>query len=230
MSILKDLFKAIKGGVSEVGESVVDANLVRILEQDIRDDSNAINKAKQSLTQLKGTEIGLKRKIDSLATDIADYEAKTVEALEAGKEELAIQVAEKIADLESEKDMLFTEHTALAKEVVQLNKMIKTRSSNLEKGKRELEKIKTVEQLQKTTASINKNFASTKSSGNRVADSLARAKKKQQEWKDNQKAGDWMEEEESSSDLDKKLSEEGIGGKKTSANDIIERLKNKNKS
>ena len=94
----------------------------------------------------------------------------------------------------------------------------------------ELEKIKTVEQLQKTTASINKNFASTKSSGNRVADSLARAKKKQQEWKDNQKAGDWMEEEESSSDLDKKLSEEGIGGKKTSANDIIERLKNKNKS
>ena len=104
MSILKDLFKAIKGGVSEVGESVVDANLVRILEQDIRDDSNAINKAKQSLTQLKGTEIGLKRKIDSLATDIADYEAKTVEALEAGKEELAIQVAEKIADLESEKD------------------------------------------------------------------------------------------------------------------------------
>jgi phage shock protein A len=144
MSILKDLFKAIKGGVSEVGESVVDANLVRILEQDIRDDSNAINKAKQSLTQLKGTEIGLKRKIDSLATDIADYEAKTVEALEAGKEELAIQVAEKIADLESEKDMLFTEHTALAKEVVQLNKMIKTRSSNLEKGKRELEKIKNV--------------------------------------------------------------------------------------
>ena len=133
------------------------------------------------------------------------------------------RLIEKIADLESEKDMLFTEHTALAKEVVQLNKMIKTRSSNLEKGKRELEKIKTVEQLQKTTASINKNFASTKSSGNRVADSLARAKKKQQEWKDNQKAGDWMEEEESSSDLDKKLSEEGIGGKKTSANDIMHR-------
>jgi phage shock protein A len=230
MSILKDMFQAIKGGVSEVGESIVDENLVRILEQDIREDETAINKAKQSLTTLKGTEITLKRSLDSTVKDIEDYETKAMQALDAGNEDLATEVAEKIAELETDRDDTNTEYQTLKKEVNGLNKLIKNRSKNLEKCKRELEKVKTVEQLQKTTASINKNFASATSSGNRVQASLQRAKAKQEKWKAEQEAGNWMAEEESTTDLDKKLAEAGIGDSKSSKNDVLARLKAKKAS
>ncbi len=227
MSILKDMFQALKGGVSEVGEAVVDGNLVRILEQDIREDSDAINKAKQSLTNLKSTEIQLKRKFVSFETDIEDYETKAMNALDGGKEDLAVEVAERIAELETDRDDTKAEYDQLAEEVNGLNRLIKNRVKNLEKCKRELEKIKTVEQLQKTTACINRNFSSTKSSANRVQKSLERVRKKQQDWKDKQKAGDWMVEEDHSSDLDKKLSTAGIGDIKSSGNDVLARLKAK---
>ncbi|MCZ6804681.1 MAG: PspA/IM30 family protein [Proteobacteria bacterium] len=227
MSILKDMFQALKGGVSEVGEAVVDVNLVRILEQDIREDSDAINKAKHSLTKLKSTEIQLKRKYDSFVKDIEDYEVKAMDALDGGKEDLAVEVAERIAEIEADRDDTKAEFDQLAEEVNGLNRLIKNRVKNLEKCKRELEKIKTIEQLQKTTASINKNFSSTKSSANRVQKSLERVKKKQQDWKDKQKAGDWMAEEENSSDLDKKLSAAGIGDSKSSGSNVLARLKAK---
>jgi len=171
MSILKDMFQALKGGVSEVGEAVVDGNLVRILEQDIREDSDAIIKAKQSLTKLKSTEIQLKRKYVSFVKDIEDYESKAMDALDGGKEDLAVEVAERIAELETDRDDTKAEYDQLAEEVNGLNRLIKNRVKNLEKCKRELEKIKTVEQLQKTTACINRNFASTKSSASMAFDS-----------------------------------------------------------
>lgn len=225
MSILKNLIQAVKGGFSEAGEAIVDSNLIRILEQDIRDDGDAINKAKRSLTNLKSTEINLKRKLDSLAQDISDYESKTMELLDSGNEALAMETAERIAEIETDRNETKTEYDVLAKEVSDLNKLIKNRAKNLEKNKRELEKVKTVGELQKATASINKNFASTNSTGNSVKESLARVKEKQQKWKDRQQAGEWMEDESESSDLDKKLADAGLGNTSSSASSVMERLK-----
>ena len=106
MSILRDMFTAIKGAGSEAGEAIVDANAVRILEQELREADNAIHKAKQNLTKLKGVEIRLKREINSLQTDIDDYEAKAVEALNENKEDIAIKVAERIAELAEDVPLL----------------------------------------------------------------------------------------------------------------------------
>ena len=60
---------AIRGGVSEVGEAVVDANAVRILEQEIREAGEALAKAKTSLTSMKGNEISLNRMVNTLNED-----------------------------------------------------------------------------------------------------------------------------------------------------------------
>lgn len=226
MSILKNLIQVVKGGFSEAGEAIVDSNLLRILEQDIRDDGDAINKAKGSLTNLKSTEINLKRKLNSLSQDIRDYEAKAVALLDSGNEALAMETAERIAEIETDFNETKTEYDVLAKEVSDLNKLIKNRVKNLEKNKRELEKVKTVGELQKVTASINKNFSSTSSTANSVRDSLARVKEKQQKWKDRQQAGEWMADESEASDLDKKLADAGVGeSSKSSASSVMDRLK-----
>jgi len=227
MGILKDMFAALKGAGSEVGEAIIDANAVRILEQEIREAEKAINNARQSLTKLKGSEIRMKREINSLNTDISDYEAKALEALNQGNEELAVKVADRIAEHETDRDEKSAEYEKLSAEVGKINTMIKNRNKVIQKNKRELEKVKTIRELQKTTSSISCNFAATGSSAHRVSKALERVKAKQAKWRDNMEAGDWMVEEENTDDLSKELKEAGIGTSGITGNSVLDRLKEK---
>jgi len=227
MGVLKDIITALRGGANEVGESIVDANAVRILEQEIRDAEVAIANAKGSLTKMKATEIQLKREVGTLNIDIADYEQKAIQALDAGKTDLATEVAEKIAEIESERDDKQTEQRALDAEIQKINTLIRSREKRIQKNKRELDKVKTVKELQRATASISTNVAATGSSDHRVSQALERVKKKQQNWQDQLEAGEWMQGENSSDSLDTKLAEQGIGGSGGGANAVLERLKAK---
>jgi len=227
MSILRNILTAVRGGASEVGEAVVDANAMRILSQEIRDAEEAIGKAKQSLTNLKATEIRLKREVNSLHQDIADYESKALQALDANNEALAGEVANKMAELEAEANEKSAEHKDLSAQVDKINSMIRQREKTIQKNKRELEKIKTVEQLQKATSTMSTNFAATSSKEHRVSAALDRVKKKQSNWEDRMEAGEWMAETEKGDDLDSKLKAAGIGDTSSSGASVLERLKQK---
>ena len=228
MSVLRDLFTALRGGASEVGDAIIDANAVRILEQEIRDAEEAIAKAKQSLTRMKGTEIRLKREIGVLGTDVADYEQKALAALNGGEEGLATEVAERIAELESERNEKSAEQANLDAEINKIHAMIKARERTIQKNKRELDKVRTVRELQRATESVSSNFAATGSSEHRVAKALERVKSKQQNWQDRMQAGEWMAEKESGDELDAKLRAKGIGDSGSpGASDVLARLKAK---
>ena len=225
MNVLKNLFTALRGGANEVGEAIVDANAVRILEQEIRDAEQAIAKAKGSLTKMKATEIQLKREVNSLNVDISDYESKAVQALESGKEALAVEVAEKISELEIDRNDKRSEQQALETEIQKINMLIRSREKRIQKNKRELDKVKTVNELQKATESISANVVATGSSDHRVSQALERVKKKQQNWQDRMEAGEWMQAEEGTNSLDAKLAAEGIGQTSGGASSVLERLK-----
>lgn len=226
MSILRNIMTAIRGGASEAGEAIVESQAVRILEQEIRDAEEAIKKARSSLTTLKASEIKLKREVATLGSDISGYEKKTMTALEQGDEALALEVAERIAELEAEQQDKNSDLSALTTQIHEINSMIRKRSGVIQKNKRELDKVKTIAQIQKTTTSLSSNIAATGSSTNRVADALERVKDKQQNWKDQMEAGEWMSTEENS-DLDSRLRNAGIGEQHNSGKDILARLKNK---
>ena len=193
MSVLKDIFTALKGSANEVGEAVVDANAIRILEQEIREADEAIGKAKQSLTRMKGTEIKLKRDVATLEADIGDYEQKAMAALNAGEEGLATEVAERIAELETERNEKASEQAGLDAEINKIHSMIKARERTIQKNKRELDKVRTVKELQRATETVSSNFAATGSSEHRVSKALERVKAKQQGWQDRMEAGEWMD-------------------------------------
>ena len=228
MGVLRDMLTALRGGANEVGEAIVDANAIRILEQEIRDAETAIGSAKQSLTRMKSSEIKLKREIATLDADVADYERKAVAALNAGEEALAAEVAERIAELESERGEKGGEQAALDREVQKIHAMIKARERTIQKNKRELDKVRTVQELQRATESVSRNFAATGSSANRVSKALERVKAKQQGWQDRMEAGEWLEGQEAGDDIDAKLRAKGIGNAgSTGASDVLARLKAK---
>ncbi len=227
MGVLRDMMTALRGGASEVGEAIVDANAIRILEQEIRDAESAIGSAKQSLTRMKSAEIKLKREIATLDADAADYEQKAVAALNAGEEALATEVAERIAELESERGEKASEQATLDVEVRKIHAMIKSRERTIQKNKRELDKVRTVQELQRATESVSRNFAATGSSEHRVSKALERVKAKQEGWKDRMEAGEWLEGQEAGSDIDAKLRAKGIGASAGGASDVLARLKAK---
>jgi phage shock protein A len=227
MGILKSIMTAIRGGVSEVGEAVVDANAVRILEQEMRDAGEALAKAKSSLTNMKGSEISLNRKVNVLSEDITGLESKAMACLEQGDEALAMEVAERISEKETERDELKTEYETSKANVNKVNKMIKGYEKKIQKNKRDLDKVKTVEQLQKATSAISSNISASGSADNKVSAALERVKAKQQKFEDNLEAGDWMETQ--GDDLDARLASAGIGGNAASANSVLDRIKNQKK-
>ena len=229
MGVLRDMLSALKGGANEIGEAIVDANAIRILEQEIREAEQAIAGAKQNLTRLKASEIRLRRDLATLGTDVADYERKAMAALNAGEEALAGEVAERIAELEAERGEKGAEQAALDAEIRKIHAMIKAREKTIAKNKRELDKVRTVQELQKATATVSKNFAATGASEHRVSQALERVKAKQQGWQDRMEAGEWMADREGGDDIDAKLRAKGIGGTGAGggANDVLARLKAK---
>ena len=102
MSIWSKLFALLRGGAYEAGATVVDANALRILDQEIRDADGALGKARDDLASLVARRRILEKELGNLRDQITKYEGSARAALAKGDEPLAREVAQRIADLEQE--------------------------------------------------------------------------------------------------------------------------------
>ena len=62
-TVLKKILTAMRGGVNELGEAVVDGQGNRILEQELRDAEHELKQAKQELASLMAEAASLARQI-----------------------------------------------------------------------------------------------------------------------------------------------------------------------
>lgn len=229
MSIFKKIMTAIRGGASEVGEAVIDANATRIFEQEIRDAENHLTKAKRDLTGVMAQQMASGRNVDRIKREITEHEGYVAQALEKGDETLALAVAEKIASLESELSDQQESLNSFEGSANRLKELVKKSERQVAEHKRQLSMVKTTESVQKATSAITDNFSSSNSKLLSAKDSLERIKAKQQKFDDQMKAAELLESENSDSSLEAKLKEAGIGHADSSANSVLERLKAKQK-
>ena len=218
---------AFRGGASEVGEAIVDANATRIFEQEIRDAENHLTKAKRDLTSVMAQQMSSSREVDRIKREIAEHEGYAVQAMEKGDNELALAVAEKISGLESE---LATQQQSLDSfegNANRLKELVKKSERQVAEYKRQLSMVKTTESVQKATSAITDNFSSSNSKLLNAKDSLERIKAKQQKFDDQLKAAEVLESENSDSSLEARLKEAGIGSTSNDADSVLERLKAK---
>jgi len=230
MSIFKKIMTAIRGGASELGETIVDANSTRIFEQEIRDAENHLTKAKRDLTGVMAQQMSANREVDRLKREVVEHEGYAMQAMEKGDETLALAVAEKIATLESE---LATQQQALdsfSGSADRLKDLVKKSERQVAEYKRQLSMVKTTESVQKATSAITDNFSSSNSKLLNAKDSLERIKAKQQKFDDQMKAAEVLESENSDKSLEAQLKAAGIGGgSDNTANSVLARLKAKQK-
>lgn len=229
-SVFNKLWTALRGGVREIGDAVVDANGVRIFEQEIEDARNNIREAKRSLTEVMANKMQAERKLKSLGEDIVENEGYAEKALAGNDEALALEVAEKIANLEAERAEHVTIVERLEKQVAQLKGHIKMAEKTIADHERELAIVRTTESVQKATEQVVENISTNNSTINSARESLERIKKRQQMRQDKMEAGEILEKEFAGSDLDAKLEQAGIKGKKVDADAVLARLKAKSQS
>jgi phage shock protein A len=225
MGILKKIMTAIRGGAREVGELVVDANGTRIFEQEINDAQVHLNRARQDLTSVMANQMQAGRKVESLKTEISEHEGYAGQALDKNNEVLALEIADKIANLETDLAEQTEVHKSYSVHVERLKDLVKKTERQIKEYERQLNMVKTTESVQKASAAITDNFASSNSKIISAKDSLERIKKRQQDNYDRMAAAEELEAENSDKGLEDKMKAAGIGEQDTNANSVLERIR-----
>ncbi len=227
MGILNKIMTAFRGGATEAGQAIVDANSTRIFEQEIRDAEKHLTKAKRELTDVVAKEMQASREVERIKRSITEHEGYATQALEKGNEALALEVAEKIAQLDSELAEQQAANDSFTAHATRLKELVRKTERQLTDYQRQLSMVKTTESVQKATATITDSFASSNSKLLNAKDSLERIKARQQQFDDRLKAAETLEDENSDKSLQAKLAEAGIGEQKSDANAVLDRLKNR---
>ena len=227
MNILSKLMTALRGGATEVGEAVVDSQALRILDQEVRDATEELKQSKDGLAQIIARQKLANEKANKLKEQVSENEGYAIKALEQGNESLAKEVAEKIAGLENQ---LALEEKSSADYEASANKLrasIKQAERNIKHLKQQVDTVKATESVQRAQAAVAERHSGSDSKMRTAMDSLERIKEKQALKDAQMNAAEELAAESGDISLQAKLEEAGITPSGSSADEILERLKNK---
>ncbi|TQV70964.1 PspA/IM30 family protein [Aliikangiella marina] len=227
MDIINKMLTAIRGGARELGEAVVDAQSIRVFEQEIVDSKENLERAKEGLTELMARKIATERKLTSCGSRIKENEEFALKAIEQGDDSLALEIAAKIAQLEIEKDQTVAELESYSQNVEALKVQIKTAQKVIAEHERELSVVKVKESVQQASHSVTQTVTFDQSSIGSAKETLQQIKDKQQLEQDKIDAGIALRKELEGDDLDTKLKAAGIKQDAHSADQVLARLKAK---
>ncbi|MDW6004307.1 PspA/IM30 family protein [Vibrio mangrovi] len=225
MSVWKKLFTAIKGGANEAAEAIADQQALRILDQEIREAKEELKRSDQALVSIVAKRKLAEQKITSLEQGIAEYEAHARSAMEKGSQDLALECAQKVADLRNESSVEnnYLEEFKKSEQVMRTN--ITQAKSKLRQLEQQIDVVKANEAVQKAQSAVSATNVGANAKMHTAVESLERIKKRQAERSAQLEAAAEMAEDNSSQSLDRKLAEAGItAGGTSSASDELERI------
>lgn len=231
MNVWSKLLTALRGGANEAGEAMVDSQALRILDQEIRDADQELRKSKEALAEIMARQKLAAERANGSAAKIAEYESYALKALEAGNENLAQEVAQKIANLENDLAVEREQADGFAASVTQLRKAVTQAEGNIKHLKQQVDTVKATESVQKAQQAVAQRYGGSQSKLHTAVESLERIKQKQAERAAKMEAAAELASTSNPDDaLDAKLREAGIVAGSTSADSVLARLKDRNKS
>ena len=226
-SIWSKLFTALRGGATEVGESIVDQQALRILDQEIRDADSALANAKRELVTIMAKHKLSADRVSEHNAKIKDLESKAMAAIQANREDLALEVAEAISTLTNELDVEQKQATEFGGYADSMRKDITKAEARIKSLRQQVDMAKARDSVQK--AQVSASIASGGANGKleTAVGTLNRLQAKQQQRAAELQAQDELADASTGNDLERKLREAGITPNEGSANAILERLKQK---
>jgi phage shock protein A len=222
MAIWKKLFTLGRAGANEATSAIVDANALRILDQEIRDADRAQGKARDDLAGLVARRRMLEAEVDSFRVQAEKYEASARIAVDKGNMDLARQVAQRIADLEQDISVKAPQVDNMRQAEDQIHAAVAATDRKIEQLRREVDVVKVNESVQKAQATVAASGAG--SSIGSAAESLARIRERQMIRGEKIRAAGELEDRRTGADLDEQLRVAGILPGHSSADDVLARL------
>lgn len=224
MSMLAKLSALFRGTAREAGQAVVDANALKILDQEIRDADTAQGKARDDLAGLVARRRMAENELKSFGEQIVKYESSVRAAMSQGKTDLAREVAGRIAELETEIGTRGPMIEGMKEAEARLRTAISTTDQKIETLRREIDIVKVNDSVQKAQTSVALQSQGAHSRIGSAADSLQRIKQRQAVQEERLRVGQELEDKRSGADLDAKLRDAGILPGHASADDVLARL------
>lgn len=222
---LRKIWTALCGAANEGVEAVVDSQSIRILDQELRDAKSELKSCDENLTKIMAKRKLAENKVKSLQADIDNYSNHAIAANEKGDETLAIECAERVAELESQLEMEQGLLEGFLNSERSLKSNIAKAKANVRRMEQQIDQIKATESVQKAQVAVSTRHMGANSKVKTALDSLERIKIKQQQRAAELEAAEEMAAEESGSSLDAKLKSAGITpGGKTSGSDKLAQL------
>ena len=222
MGIFSKLFDAVRETVhgSEVeGEQ---NQALRVLEQEVRDSKAHLYRAKENMMELVGKQAEMERNLKPLQSAYQRYENEASQALHQGKEALAAQHAERMAELENEMEFQREVINNYRQSVQDLKQQIKLTERNILSVEREIQVIRAMESIHQA----NRQGDKLGGLSNYAQEALERVRQRQQQRDDERAAAVLVQQESKGDDLRARLQSAGlIKNDNTSREEILKRLK-----
>ncbi len=225
MTVWNKLVTALRGAAHEAGETVTDSQALRILDQEIRDADNDLNKSKEALAEIMAKQKLSASKLQTTQAKISEYEGYALKALETNDDALALEVAGKVAVLEAQRNEEETQLAAFTHSVEQLRSAIQTAQTNIKRLKQQADTVKATESVQRAQATVAGRYTGSQSRVQNALDSLERIKQKQAENSARMESAAELARDGNEDALDAKLRAAGITPSAVNAQSVLARLK-----
>ena len=224
--MFKTVLTIFRGSVAAAEEELQDRTALVVLDQQMRDAAAAVDRSKRTLALAIAGDAQEGRRLDATNTRIADLEVRASAALEGGREDLAREAAQAIANLEAERDAAMTARTLFATEITRLKRHVanaEARIAELDRGRRLARASEAVRSLRRSGIEAARPYEST------LPEAEATLKRLRERQMEAQAADEALMELDAATGpitTAEKLAEQGFGPRiKTTADDVLARLK-----
>jgi phage shock protein A len=226
--MFKTVFTLFRGSVAAAEEELEDRTAFLILDQQMRDAAAAVDRSKRTLALAIASDQQEGRRLEATNARIADLEVRASAALDGGRDDLAREAAQAIANLEADRDAALTARALFASEITRLKRHLanaEARITELDRGRRIARASDAVRSLRRSGIEAARPYEST------LPEAEATLKRLRERQMEAQAADEALIEIDAASGplaTAEKLAEQGFGPRmKSTADDVLARLKAK---
>lgn len=225
MNMWSKLITAVRGGVNDMGDTIIDTQAIRILDQEIRDADEELKKSRESLAEIMAKQKVAEESLKRYDVKIAEYDGYGIKALQTGDEALALEVAAQIANIEEQRGVEQQQVDEYADSVAKLRKTIAQAESNIKRLKQQVDIVKATESVQKAQITVARRYGGSKAKLQTALDSMERVRRRQTETAARLDANEELVNELDNDPLKEKLKKAGIISGNSGAEAVLARLK-----
>ncbi|WP_163834055.1 PspA/IM30 family protein [Spartinivicinus ruber] len=227
MNILQKIKTAMRGKIRENAEQFIDANAIRIYQQELIDAESGLAKAKHYLSLVMAERIQLERSCQALEQQLAKREQQARDALNKDEKLLANELAAAIVEIEANLTNQKNSISQLTVREAKLTQQIQSAVQQIRGFSHQLQLIKATENSHKATCLVANQAGCVSTNISNLQESLSRIRQQQQHFEAVCEAKVNLENSLSDASLEEKLEKAGITTEQTKIDRVLNRLAEK---